>query len=130
MPKTALADTLMEWDSMLAALDQPEVAGQPHLRQLREELQSLIDATRAMANEQTSLEARRRALTQQLRITRGHGQDLMVKIRSAVRAQLGHRNEGLVRFRVRPVRRRSRAAIREEIGIATTADLPPSPSES
>ena len=127
MPKTALADTLMEWDLMLAALDQPEIAGQPHMRELRDELQAMIAATREMADEQSSLEARRRAITQQLRITRGHGQDLMVRIRSAVRAQLGHRNEGLVRFRVRPVRRRSRAAVREEIGIATTADLVKSP---
>lgn len=130
MPKTALADTLMEWDSMLAALDQPEIASQPHMRQLREELQAMIETTRTMVDEQASLEARRRALTQRLRITRGHGQDLMVKIRSAVRAQLGHRNEGLVRFRVRPVRRRSRAAVREEIGIATTADLAKSPQKN
>ena len=130
MPKTALADTLMEWDSMLAALDQPEIASQPHMRQLREELQAMIDTTRAMADEQASLEGRRRALTQQLRITRGHGQDLIVKIRSAVRAQLGHRNEGLVRFRVRPVRRRSRATAREEIGIATPADPASSPQKN
>ncbi len=130
MPKTALADTLMEWDSMLAALDQPDIASQPHMRQLREELRAMIDTTRAMADEQLSLEGRRRALTQKLRITRGHGQDLIVKIRSAVRAQLGHRNEGLVRFRVRPVRRRSRAAVREEIGITTTADLAKSPQKN
>jgi hypothetical protein len=37
-----------------------------------------------------------------------------------IRAQLGHRNEGLVRYRIRPIRRRSRA-VDEETGIVTFA---------
>lgn len=121
MPKMALADTLLEWDSLLSALSQPEMLDQPHLNQMREELMGRLQSLRTQVAEQASLEARRQALTQQLRITRSQGQDLVIKVRSAVRAQLGHRNEGLVQYRIRPVRRHSRAA-REEVGIAALAD--------
>lgn len=124
MPKTALADTLMEWDSLLAALDQPEVRAQPHIRELRDELATLLQSVRALNMEQLSLQARRQAVTQQLRITRSQGQDLVVKVRSAVRSLLGHRNERLVRYRIRPVRRRSRA-MREELGIFTLGSPEP-----
>jgi len=71
---------------------------------------------------------RRRAVTQQLRIARSEGQDLVVRVRSALRSHLGHRNEGLVRYRIRPIRRRSRA-LREEVGIAALPDKT-SPEES
>jgi hypothetical protein len=119
MPKTAFADTLLEWDSLLAAMDEPEILNQPHMRQLRDQLEVMIQNTRALAAEQAALEGRRQAVTQQLRITRRKGQDLVVRVRSAIRSHFGHRFEGLVRFRIRPVRRRSRAT-REEIGIAET----------
>ena len=137
MPKTAFADTLLEWDSLLAAMDEPEILNQPHMRQLRDQLEAMIQDTRALAAEQASLEARRQAVTQQLRITRSKGQDLVVQVRSAVRSHFGHRFEGLVRFRIRPVRRRSRAT-REETGISVTAspgspvpgDEKPAPQEA
>lgn len=117
MPKTALADTLVEWDSLLTALDQPEILAQPHIQELRAELSAVLQSVRALAMEQSALQARRQVVTQQLRINRSKGHDLVIKVRSAVRS-LGHRNEGLVRYRIRPVRRRSRA-VREGTGIVT-----------
>jgi hypothetical protein len=42
-----------------------------------------------------NLEGRRRAVTQQLQITRGDGQDLVIKIRAAVKSRFGHRWVGL-----------------------------------
>lgn len=118
MPKTALADTLMEWESILTGMDHPEILSQPYMRELRDELAAMIQATKALANEQASLEGRRQAVTQELRIKRTKGQDLVVRVRSAIRSLLGHRNEGLVRFRIRPIRRRSRR-VPEEVGVAT-----------
>lgn len=120
MPKTALADTLEEWDSLLAALNNPELLEIPHMRELRDALEAMIRNTRALAAEQANLEGRRQAVTQQLRITRGHGQDLVIKVRATLRGHFGHRFEGLVRYRIRPVRRRSRAT-QEEVGITPAA---------
>ncbi len=118
MSKVSLADTLLEWESLLAALDQSgELDSKPYLRDFREQLDAMITAVKALAAEQAALEGRRQAITQQLRITRGKGQELAVNIRSAVKAALGFRNEGLVRYRIRPIRGRSRSK-NEADGVA------------
>src|SRR5262245_10681346 len=108
MPKNALADTLDEWESLLAGIDaQAANLDDPYIRELRDALAALIQATKELAHEKAHLEARRQAVTQQLRITRRETEDLVVKIRSTLRGRYGHTNEGLVRFRIRPKRRRS-----------------------
>ncbi|HEX9941111.1 MAG TPA: hypothetical protein VGG03_03780 [Thermoanaerobaculia bacterium] len=117
MPKEALADTLDEGETLLAALDGEEALNLPHLRELRDQLASMVAAIKELAAEQADLQARRQAVTQQLRITRRQGRDLVIKVRAAIRGQLGHRNELLVRYRMRPIRRRSRAKD-EAVGVA------------
>lgn len=120
MPKTALADTLDEWESLLAALDNPEILAIPQMRALRDALELMIRNTKALSAEQTALQARRQAVTQELRITRGNGQDLVIQVKAALRSHFGHRFEGLSRYHIRPIRRRSRA-VREEVGITPAA---------
>jgi hypothetical protein len=117
MPKDSLAELLGELEILVTGMDE---AGIPHLQPLRDEIAAMLQGTRSLAAEQNSLTARRQAVTQQLRIRKGEGRDLIIKARAAIRSQYGHRNEGLVRFNIRPVRRRSRA-IPEGTGIAMPA---------
>lgn len=117
MPKVSLADALREWDSLLAGTDENEALDLPHLRALRDRLEAVVKATRELAVEQADLQGRKQAVTQQLRITRQHGQDLAVELKSAIRGQLGHRNERLVRYNIRPTRRRRRT-VPEHVGIS------------
>jgi hypothetical protein len=128
MPKTALADMLLEQDSLYSAIDRPEILTLPYMQELRDELDSMIKVTKALAHEQASLEARRQAVTQELRIAKTKSRDLMVRVRAAVRSHLGHRNEGLVRYRIRPIRRRSRS-LPEGAGLSPMT-VPPSVSPS
>jgi hypothetical protein len=120
MPKVALADTLDGWRSLLGGLDEEAMADLPEREELRRRLAAMIEATRTLVDEQRDLEGRRRAVTQQLRIMKKNGEDLAVKIRSAVRSHLGHRNEMLTRYGVRPTRRRRRT-VPEEAGISIYA---------
>ncbi len=108
MPKVALADTLQEWQSIFTGLGEDPALDTPALRQLREELRLMIEATQELAAEQDSLQARRQSVTQQLRITRGQGDDLVIRVRASITSVLGHSNEALVRFGIRPIRRRAR----------------------
>ena len=117
MPKESLAAMTQELSSLLAGMSENEALDVPHLQVLRRQLADILEAIQSLAAEQASLEGRRQAVTQQLRITRRHAQDIVVAVRGAIRAQLGHRNEGLVRYNIRPTRRRSRA-MSEETGIA------------
>jgi hypothetical protein len=108
MPKIALADTLHEWESLFRALGEDPALDTPALRSLRERLHLMLEATKELVAEQDSLQARRQAVTQQLRITRDMGDDLIIKIRAGITSVLGHANEALVRFGIRPTRRRGR----------------------
>ncbi|HET9211070.1 MAG TPA: hypothetical protein VFR03_11765 [Thermoanaerobaculia bacterium] len=108
MPKIALADTLQEWQSILAGLGENPALDTPALRELRERLRLMIGAAQELVAEKNSLQARRQAVTQQLRMTRDQGDDLIIKVRGSIRSVLGHSNEALVRFGIRPTRRRPR----------------------
>ena len=65
MPKTALADMLLEQDSLYTAIDRPEILALPYMRELRDELEAMIKVTKTLAHEQASLEGRRQAVTQE-----------------------------------------------------------------
>ncbi len=123
MPKDSLADLFDQLETLVSGMDD-WLADAPHLRPLRDEVAAVLQGTRELAAEQSSLTARRQAVTQQLRIQKGRGRDLVIKARAALRSHLGHRNEGLVRFHIRPTRRRSRATP-EEVGIAMPTPAPP-----
>jgi hypothetical protein len=110
MPKEARAEMFGDWETLLGGVDD-WLADIPSLRPLRDEMAAMIRDTKELASEQISLKARAQAVTQQLRIMQGRGKDLAVQLRAAVRSHYGHRNEGLVRFNMRPVRRRSRGIV-------------------
>jgi chromosome segregation ATPase len=115
MSKVALADELAEWDGILAGLADIEALDKPDLQELAGKLTALVRAVRELSAEQAALEARRRSITQQLRVTRRLGRELAIKVKAAVKGVLGHRNELLSRFRVKPIRSRRK---QEEVGIA------------
>ncbi len=115
MSKVALADELAEWDAILSGLSDIEALDKPDLQELAAKLTALSRAVRELRGEQAALEARRQAITQQIRITRRLGQDLTIKIKAAVKSALGHRSEMLTCFGIRPTRMRKRP---EELGIA------------
>ena len=114
MSKVALADELAEWDAILSGLSDIEALDKPDLQELAAKLTAMSRAVRELRGEQAALEARRQAITQQLRITRRLGQDLTIKIKAAVKGALGHRSELLTRFGIKPTRFRGS---REETGI-------------
>jgi hypothetical protein len=107
MSKVALADALAEWDVIVAGMADTAALDKPDLQALREQLAALTQAVRDLAA--------RQAVTQQLRVTRRHGQELTIRIKSAIVAVLGHSNELLVRFGIRPIRSRK---MREERNVA------------
>jgi seryl-tRNA synthetase len=103
MPKVALADTLVEWDSLIAAARR-RVAKHPEIVPVLEALESLRDRSKALKAERESLQARRQVATQELKQAREEGKDFAIRLRSALKSALGTQNEALVEFNVRPRR--------------------------
>jgi chromosome segregation ATPase len=132
MPKISLGKTLLDWHSTVEGLAEDPALDQPHLRELGSQLAAYAAAVKELADEQMGLEGRRRAITQQLRITRRKGEEVAIKLRHAIQSVMGHSSAALTRFRVRPIRRHTR--VNEETGIAVypRPDLlvPPPASDS
>src|SRR5258706_10081906 len=124
MPKEARAEMLGDWETLLGGVDD-WLADIPSLRPLRDEMAAMIRDTKELAAEQISLKARAQAVTQQLRIMEGCGKDLAFQVRAAVRSHYGHRDEGLVRFNIRPIRRRSRRIVQGESSMTPTPSAEP-----
>jgi hypothetical protein len=115
MRKVALAYTLQEWDSLIAEMDKHPELQTPQFREMRDALAVTAEMTRILAIEQQNLEGRRQVVTKQLQGTKGEGQDLVIKIRAALKSRFGHRWAGLALFRIRPIRGRSRT-VADEFG--------------
>jgi hypothetical protein len=110
MPKVALADTLREWESLLAAAEE-KGAGVPALGGPLEELRATLERTRALAALRVKLQADLQKATQDLEASREEGRLLTIRVRSLLKAAFGLAWEGLVQFGVRPRRKRRQPSI-------------------
>lgn len=103
MPKVALADTLSDWDLLLAAA-RKHLENKPDLKEVLEALQERLDRANKLESERQSLKARRQRATQDLRQVREEGKDLAIRVRSILKALLGSEDAGLTQFKIRPRR--------------------------
>ncbi|HEV7516454.1 MAG TPA: hypothetical protein VGR07_09155 [Thermoanaerobaculia bacterium] len=101
----ALADILRDWEALLGAVADHEGAlavVEPHRAALAE---SLERARQAKALQESHRASRQRE-TQVLKELRAEGRDRAIRLRGAVRAELGTRTERLVQFGIHPLGRR------------------------
>ena len=111
MPKIAIADTLREWESLLAAAAE-KGAAIPGVEENVAQLQAALERTRALDALRLRLQAERQQATVDLAASRREGQDLAIGLRGRLVAAFGSRWEGLAQFgiRLRRGRRRSPAS--------------------
>ncbi|MEA2693499.1 MAG: hypothetical protein QOJ16_2886 [Acidobacteriota bacterium] len=124
MPKVALADTLQEWEGLLAAAAE-QGTGIPGLEERLAKLRAELERVRALDVLRQRLQADRQKATADLAAARDDGQELTRAIRGMLIAHFGTSWEGLVQFGVRPIRsgRRSRKAAARPSG-ATASSAP------
>jgi hypothetical protein len=102
---SAFADFLREWESLLAAVADraPDLAPvEPH----RTALAETLDKARKAKGVQESHGASRQSTTQTLKEILVEGKDRAIRLRGAIRAELGPTTEQLTQFGIRPIRRR------------------------
>jgi hypothetical protein len=127
MPKVALADTLWEWESLLAAATE-KGEGIPGLEGQLVELRAALEQARALDVFRQRLQADRQQATADLAALRVGGQDLASRIRGRLVAKFGTHSEGLVQFGIRLRRgRRPGAASRKASPPAADDSKPSTP---
>lgn len=109
MPTGSFGNEMRDMEGALAAFaDNAELLGGAEPQ--RAALAVIVAEIKVLKDRQDSHTAARQEVTQQLREAMTRGREAARRLRSAVRAILGTKNERLVQFKVAPLRKRSRKA--------------------
>jgi hypothetical protein len=104
MPKVALADLFADWEGLLraAARHRDEKELYVHL----DKLQAAHDRLRELQALREDLQAQLQRATQEMGEVKDAGKIAAIEVRSLLKGILGRSSEGLVRFGIRPIRKR------------------------
>ncbi|HEX9945700.1 MAG TPA: hypothetical protein VGG03_27135 [Thermoanaerobaculia bacterium] len=105
----AQGDIFKEWEGLLNA-SQAHAGMLPNADPLRNSLQEILNQARQVKAVQEEHEGRRQRATQQLAELIKQGREVVRRLRSFAKSQLGTNNELLVQFGTAPIRRRTRSA--------------------
>lgn len=104
MPKVSLADLFQDWYSLLQAAE--KYRDQRKMYVHLDKLQSSYDQLRDLEAERADLQARQQEITQRMGGIKEEGKLAAMETRQLLKGILGPRNEALVQFKVRPLRKR------------------------
>jgi hypothetical protein len=104
MPKVALADTFQDWESLLRAAAKHKDQKKLHVH--LDKLQAAFDRLHELEALRESLQAQKQRATQEMGEVKEAGKLAAIEVRSLLKAIVGHRNEALVQFNIRPIRKR------------------------
>lgn len=124
MPKVALADTLIDWHSLIANAG-PLAEGDPQLAAHLDALRVRLDHARDTADRRLHLEGQLRQATQDLAADKAEGKNLAFRIRSKLKAIHGPTSPLLLAYGITP-RPESRHA--PEPTVLPKRPKPPAPA--
>ena len=101
MPKVALSETLIDWNSLIVNAGRHE-ADDPELAKQLEALRGVLDKAREAAALQQRLDAERQITTRTLLNAKAQGKDLAARIRFKLKAMYGATSPLLHTFGIRP----------------------------
>jgi hypothetical protein len=107
MPRTVkYAEILVEWERMLAALEQNS-EDFPDAGINREKLQSLLDSAKLIVTQQAQRTASKQEASQQLKAAISTGRKVATALRFLIKVRYGNRSEKLTEFYLQPFRSRT-----------------------
>jgi hypothetical protein len=110
--------TLNGWQRLLTSME-ANPQDFPQLEIYRAQLQTMLDAARQAAKEQTAMAAAKQDATQRLNDLLVEGRKLVTFLRGGVKQRYGDKSEKLVEFDLAPVRPKAKSS--------TDAAKPPAP---
>lgn len=109
MPGTSFADTVVEWEQLLAAWI-ANASELPNLDPQRLELETLLRELRQLGVQQDAQQAVAQETTKNIKERIKRGRPIATQLRAGVTARYGTRSEKLVEFGMKPFRTRVRKA--------------------
>ena len=106
---SSLADTMLDAEQTLAAY-QANADLLPSVERYRAPLEEALQVLKTLSARQQTLIADKQKVTQELQVAVRRLKDLLIHLRTAVRADIGPRSEKLVEFKIAPLRPRTRKA--------------------
>lgn len=115
MRKVALALTLAAWAKLIFS-GKKRVSEAPTIGPLLDSLEECLTRAKVLDSERLRLQAEQHRITRELRETREKGDELVVRIRSTLKAVFGRQSPQLYEFDMRPHPQsyRRRAAKKQE----------------
>jgi uncharacterized protein YPO0396 len=104
MPKVALSETFHDWESLLRAAAKHKDKKKLHVH--LDKLQAAFNRLHELEALRESLQAQKQQATQEMGEVKDAGKIAAIEVRSLLKTIVGHRNEALVEYNVRPIRKR------------------------
>jgi hypothetical protein len=121
---TSHADIVDDWEALLTAI-RGNAEKLPDIERHSSALELVLGQTKAMKAQRDSHAASRQAATQELKKLVTQGRELAIRLRGAVKANIGPKSEQLVEFNMKPIRKRPRKAKAGKPPEVTTPTIPP-----
>jgi hypothetical protein len=101
------ADVVLDWEGLLTAvLENAQFL--PNIEPQRAAMEKHLALTKAVKARREAHTAGRQEATQELRLLVAQGRDLAIRLRNAIKAEIGSKTERLVHFGMIPIRKRTR----------------------
>lgn len=107
MPGTSFADTVVDWDKLLAAWI-ANLSDLPNMDPQRLELETLHREIRELSIKRDAQQAAVQQISQDIKARVKRGRPIATQLRAGVTARYGTRSEKLVEFSMKPFRTRVR----------------------
>lgn len=118
------ADVIRDWEKLLTSADERKEQ-LPNIEVFRQSMVEILAEAKAIKARQDSFTGDRQRASQELSEVILRGREVVGRLRQAIRAQIGLKNELLILFGVRPLRKRVR---KPKTAPAPATPNPPAPT--
>ena len=129
MPKSSLADFVTDWETLLKNVSDA-AAELPNMDVYKAPLDQLLASAKDGLAQSHANRGLKQQQTKDLQELIGKGKEAAVKLRSAVKAHFGPKSEMLLKFGIKPVRKRKKAPVLAVKKPEPETAHPPAPAPS
>lgn len=126
---TSYPDVVEDWEGLLTSA-RNNADKLPDISRHTTALELVLGQTKAMKALQQSHAAARQEATQELNKLLEQGRELAIRLRAVIKGEIGPKNERLVQFKVKPIRKRPRKTPEPPPEVTPPAAPPAGPQPS